>query len=54
MQPYRVLNDGERNLRAVMLCAARNALARLPKYESLRYREPYIDVMNERIHFDIN
>lgn len=53
-QSYSMNSEAEQVLHPVMVCAARNALSRLPKYERLRLREPYVDSMDGRIHFDIN
>jgi len=46
--------ESDRNDHPVMVCAVRNALARLPEYAYIRDRQPYVGEKDGRLHFDIN
>ena len=37
-----------------MICAIRNALARLPEYARIKDTQPYINDKNGRLYFDMN
>lgn len=38
----------------VMLCAARDALSRLPDYAYIKDRQPYVSAKDGRLHFDMS
>jgi len=50
-----VMNSGNDKINhPVMICAIRNALARLPEYTYIKERQPYINEKDGRLYFDMN
>jgi len=47
-------NESDRINHPVMICAIRNALARLPEYAHIKNRRPYINEKDGRLYFDMN
>ena len=50
---YVMNSEFDKEIHPVILCAIRNALARLPDYEYIKNREPYVSEKDGRLHFDI-
>ena len=37
-----------------MICMLRNLISRLPEYEYIKKRQPYINEKDERLYFDMS
>ena len=48
-----VMNSANGTNHPVMICAIRNALARLPEYAYIKKRQPYVNEKDGRLHFDM-
>jgi len=51
---YVMNNENDKINHPVMICTIRNALARLPEYEHLKTRRPYLSDKDERLYFDMS
>jgi len=47
-------NENDKINHPVMICAIRNALARLPEYSYIKSLSPYVSDKDGRLHFDIS
>ena len=47
-------SEHDRTIHPVLFCILRNIMARLPEYEYIKKREPYISEKDVRLHFNIN
>lgn len=46
-------SDFDKAIHPMIICMIRNLLARLPEYEYIKERKPYIDEKDGRLHFDM-
>lgn len=46
-------SEGDRTIHPVIMCAIRNVIARLPEYEYIKNREPYVDEKDGRLYFNM-
>jgi len=47
-------SENDKTNHPVMICAIRNALARLPEYAHIIDRQPYVNEKDGRLHFDMS
>jgi hypothetical protein len=50
---YVMNSDFDKSINPVLVCMLRNLVARLPEYEFLKDRQPYISEIDGRLHFDV-
>lgn len=47
-------SDFDKTTHPMIICMIRNVMARLPEYEYIEDREPYVSEKDNRLHFDMN
>jgi len=47
-------SENDKTIHPVIICAIRNVMARLPEFEYIKSREPYVSDKDGRLHFDMN
>jgi len=47
-------NENDKTYRPAMICAIRNALARLPEYAHIKNRRPFVNPKDGRIYFNLD
>ncbi|MES9144006.1 hypothetical protein ABEP44_12815, partial [Cutibacterium acnes] len=47
-------SEHDKTIHPVIICMIRNLMARLPEYEYIKFREPYVYEKDNLLHFDMN
>lgn len=51
---YVMNSENDKTLHLVLVCVIRNIMARLPEYEYIKDRQPYVSDKDGRLHFDMD
>jgi hypothetical protein len=46
-------SENDKTLHPVLVCVIRNVMARLPEYEYIKDRQPYVSDKDGRLYFDM-